>query len=95
VGIRRADHSTPSTCKGWMLTSPTNGGRSVGIVLLRTTAMEFSLMMTCIEQEIDSERLHSLHLINIKTCVLKAHSHQSQQITLRDYFRKDVKMSIF
>jgi hypothetical protein len=51
--------------------------------------------MTCIEQQTDSERLRSLNLINIKPYVLKAHSHQFQQITLREYFRKDVKMSIF
>jgi hypothetical protein len=32
-GIRCADHATPSICKR---TSPTSGGRSVGIVRLRT-----------------------------------------------------------
>jgi hypothetical protein len=42
VGIRCADHATPSTRKGWRLRA-TSGGRSVGIVRLRTTATEFSL----------------------------------------------------
>jgi hypothetical protein len=42
VGIRCADHATPSTRKKLALTSPTSGGRSVDIVRLRTTATEFS-----------------------------------------------------
>jgi hypothetical protein len=29
----------------WALTSPTSGGRSVGIVRLRTTATEFNLVL--------------------------------------------------
>jgi hypothetical protein len=36
VGIRCADHATPSIRKKLALTSPTSGGRSVGIVRLRT-----------------------------------------------------------
>jgi hypothetical protein len=35
-GIRCADHATPFIRKKLALTSPTSGGRSVGIVLLRT-----------------------------------------------------------
>jgi hypothetical protein len=35
-GIRYADHATPSIRKKLALTSPTSGGRSVGIVRLRT-----------------------------------------------------------
>jgi hypothetical protein len=35
-GIRCADHATPSIRKKLALTSPTSGGRSVGIVRLRT-----------------------------------------------------------
>jgi hypothetical protein len=38
VGIRCADHATPSIRKSW----PTSGGRSVGIVRLLTRATEFS-----------------------------------------------------
>jgi hypothetical protein len=45
VGIRCADHATPSTRKKLTLTSPTSGGRSVGIVRLRTKATEFSFSL--------------------------------------------------
>jgi hypothetical protein len=41
VGIRHADHVAPSIRKKLALTSLTSGGRSVGIVPLRTEAMEF------------------------------------------------------
>jgi hypothetical protein len=40
VGIRHADHVAPSISKSWH-TSPTSGGRSVGIVRSRTETMEF------------------------------------------------------
>jgi hypothetical protein len=42
VGIRCADHATPSIRKKLILTLPTCGGRSIGIVRLRTKATEFS-----------------------------------------------------
>ena len=42
VGIRCADHVTPLYPQKLALTSPTGGGRSVGIVRLRTKATEFS-----------------------------------------------------
>jgi hypothetical protein len=41
VGIRCADHMTPLYPQKLSLTSPTGGGRSVGIVRSRTKAMEF------------------------------------------------------
>jgi hypothetical protein len=41
LGIRHADHVAPSIRKKLALTSPKNGGRSVGIVRLWTEAMEF------------------------------------------------------
>jgi hypothetical protein len=41
VGIRHADNVAPSIRKKLSLTSLTSGGRSVGIVRLRTQAMEF------------------------------------------------------
>jgi hypothetical protein len=41
VGIRCADYATPSIRK-FGITSPTSGGRSVGIVRLRAEATEFS-----------------------------------------------------
>jgi hypothetical protein len=43
VGIRHADHVTPLYPQKLALTSPTSGGRSVGIVLSRTQATELSL----------------------------------------------------
>jgi hypothetical protein len=42
MAIRCADHATPSITKKLALTLPKSGGRSVGIVRLRTKAMEFS-----------------------------------------------------
>jgi hypothetical protein len=41
VGIRHADHMAPSIRKKLALTSLISGGRSVGMVRLRTEAMEF------------------------------------------------------
>ena len=41
VGIRCADHVTPLYLQKLALTSPTSGGRSVGIVRSRTKATEF------------------------------------------------------
>jgi hypothetical protein len=41
LGICHAGHVTPSVCKKLALTSPTSGGRSVGIVRSRTQATEF------------------------------------------------------
>ena len=43
VGTRCADHVTPHYPQMLALTSPTSGGRSVGIVRVRTKATEFSL----------------------------------------------------
>jgi hypothetical protein len=45
VGIRHADHMAPSICKKLALTSPTSGGRSIGIVRSRTLATEFSFSL--------------------------------------------------
>jgi hypothetical protein len=41
MGIRCADHVTPSIRKNLTLTSPRSGGRLVGIVRLRTKFPEF------------------------------------------------------
>ena len=41
MGIRCADHATPLYPQKLALASPTGGGRSVGIVRLRTKATEF------------------------------------------------------
>jgi hypothetical protein len=45
VGTRCADHVTPLYPQKLALTSPTSGGRSVGIVRPRTKATEFSLVL--------------------------------------------------
>jgi len=45
VGTRCADHVTPLYSQKLALTSPTGGGRSVGIVRVRTKATEFSLVL--------------------------------------------------
>jgi hypothetical protein len=45
LGIRHADHVAPSIHKRLALTSLTSNGRSVGIVRLRTEAMEFLLLL--------------------------------------------------
>ena len=45
MGTRCADHVTPLYPKKLALTSPTGGGRSVGIVRSRTKATEFSLVL--------------------------------------------------
>ena len=44
VKTRCADHVTPLYPQKLALTSPTGGGRSVGIVRVRTKATEFSLV---------------------------------------------------
>ena len=45
---RCADHVTPLYPQKLALTSPTGGGRSVGIVRVRTKATEFSFFSVCI-----------------------------------------------
>jgi hypothetical protein len=45
VGIRHADHVAPSIRRKLAITSPTSGGRSVGIVRSRIQTMEFSLSL--------------------------------------------------
>jgi hypothetical protein len=45
VGIRHANHVAPSIRQKLAITSPTSGGRSVGIVRSRTQTMEFTLVL--------------------------------------------------
>ena len=49
VGTRCADHVTPLYPQKLVLTSPTGGGRSVGIVRSRTKATEFSFSLVLME----------------------------------------------
>jgi hypothetical protein len=44
VGIRHADHVAPSIPKKLVITSPTSGSRSVGIVRSRTQTWSFFLL---------------------------------------------------
>jgi hypothetical protein len=46
VGIRHADHVAPSIHKKLAITSPTSGGRSVGVVRSLTQTMEVSLVFS-------------------------------------------------
>ena len=48
MGIRCANHVIPLYPQKLALTSPTDGGRSVGMVRSRTKATEFSLVYVCI-----------------------------------------------
>ena len=48
VGTRCADHVTPLYPQKLALTSPNGGGRSVGIVRMRTKATEFSFSLVLI-----------------------------------------------
>jgi len=61
VGTRCADHVTPLYPQKWALTSPTGGGRSVGIVRVRTKATEFSF--THKTAFVDPDRRYLLHAI--------------------------------
>jgi hypothetical protein len=45
VGIRRADYATLLYPQKWALTSPTSGGRSVGIVRSQIQATDFSFLV--------------------------------------------------
>ena len=51
VGTRCADHVTPFYLQKLALTSLTSGGRSVGIVRVRTKATEFSLVLVVSNEE--------------------------------------------
>ena len=51
VGTRCADHVTPLYPQKLALTSPTGGGRSVGIVRVRTKATEFSLVLFQVQED--------------------------------------------
>ena len=59
VGNRCADHVTPLYPQKLALASPTGGGRSVGIVRVRTKATEFSLVLMF--KEILINKFHLFH----------------------------------
>ena len=55
VGTRCADHVTSLYPQKLALTSPTGGGRSVGIVRVRTKATEFSFCFIVVEMDLHCE----------------------------------------
>jgi len=55
VGNRCADHVTPLYPQKLALTSPTSGGRSVGIVRVRTKATEFVLFVLTYSYVLEAE----------------------------------------
>ena len=57
VGIRCADHVTPLYPQKLALTSPTGGGRSVGVVRLRTKATEFFISVYIQKQKLLEHKL--------------------------------------
>ena len=61
MGTRCADHVTPRYPQKLALTSPTGGGRSVGIVRSRTKATEFSLVFVTVKPRHGSPSL-SVHV---------------------------------
>jgi hypothetical protein len=49
LGIRHTDHVAPSIREMLAITSPTSGGRSVGIVRSRTQTMEYLVLVFIIK----------------------------------------------
>jgi hypothetical protein len=71
VGIRCADHVTPLYPQKLALTSPTGGGRSVGIVRSRTKAMEFSLVCAVLcRQRLETDRIpvYLVYVVLLNVC---------------------------
>jgi hypothetical protein len=64
VGIRCVDYVTPLYPQKVALTSPTGGGRSVGIVRSRTKAMEFFFHINDAKEQFARFFDHSACLIN-------------------------------
>jgi hypothetical protein len=67
-GIRHADHMAPSIHKKLVLASLTSGGRSVGIVRLRTEAMEISFFNVMKSRSVDMQ--HARESKNLKPTYL-------------------------
>jgi len=79
VGTRCAEHVTPLYPQKLALTSPTGGGRSVGIVRVRTKATEFVLFVC---MNLVSQMLSLILLIKYEDSVvsLSLHSYSRQNI---------------
>ena len=90
MGIRCADHVTPLYPQKLALTSPTGGGRSVGIVLSRIKATEFSVVLVhllgfiiriyhdapCSECQIRAGRVHlrMAQLLRVTSLLITTHN---------------------
>ena len=83
MGIRCADHVTPLYLEGLALTSPTGGGRSVGIVRSRTKATEFS---SYVRSEMDgwTDVPYSQAILRIVNCWNYVALPESQSVSLQD-----------
>ena len=77
VGTRCADHVTPLYPQKSALTSPTGGGRSVGIVHVRTEATEFNFLVYhyLLDKALSSYLLLNTLTINRHTFNIHCHSH--------------------
>jgi len=84
VGIRCVDHVTPLYPQKLALTSPTGGGRSVGIVRSRTKATEFSLVLG-LKTSYQVRRLYRLLVpfLSVAVCCLLHSKHKMWQRTVR------------
>ena len=69
MGTRCADHVTPLYPQKLALTSPTDGGRSVGIVRSRTKAMEFSLVLVISYYDGPSICTHTMQEAKLVLCI--------------------------
>ena len=67
MGTRCADHVTPLYPQQLALTSPTGGGRSVGIVRVRTKATELVIRIVTY---LSDERGTSENSVNMYDCTL-------------------------
>ena len=71
VGTHCADHVTPLYPQKLAQTSPTGGGRSVGIVRSRTKATEFSLVSSCCHCAAGDEASHDSKLTHFYAMQLR------------------------
>ena len=70
MGTRCADHVTPLYPQKLALTSPTGGGRSVGIVRVRTKATEFSFYCFSTATMVTRTRLNVTLIRTYNACIV-------------------------
>ena len=98
MGIRCAGHVTPLYPQKLALTSPTGGGRSVGIVRSRTKATEFFFMsfhsnigyVNAPEYQI----VRKLHLL-LDNVTGFLHLHQNTKTWLRDCSSSSIELAVW